>query len=195
MERTFVMIKPDGVQRGLVGEVIRRFERAGLKIVALKMVWPSEELIEKNYPSTEEWFRKVGERSIKTFKENNMDIKEKFGTEDPIEIGKTIKKWIVRFMTSSPVVAMVIEGNKAVEHVRRLVGETDPLKAVPGSIRGDFSMDNVTLGNTMERPAVNIVHASGSVEEAEREIRLWFKEDEIFKYKRVDEEVFFKKWS
>lgn len=195
MERTFLMVKPDGVQRRLVGEVIKRIEAAGLKIVALKMIHPSKELIEKSYPDSDEWFKQAGERSIRTHIENNMDIKDTFGTKDAIEIGKKIKEWIVRFMTSSPVVAMVAEGNRAVDNVRRLVGETDPSKALPGTIRGDTSIDNIILGNLSKRPAVNVVHSAGDLEEAENAIKLWFKDEEICEYKMVDEEIFYKKWS
>lgn len=189
-ERTFVMIKPDGVRRGLIGECMKRFERCGLKIVALKMVKPTPQQIEKHYPDKEEWFRKVGERTIKSF----GNLEEKFGTDDPIKIGKIIKKWIVRFLSSGPVVVMVIEGNKAIDHVRRICGETNPLKAGPGSIRGDFSIDSVELGNTTNRPIVNVIHASGDAKEAENEINLWFKPEEILEYKKCDEDVFYKKW-
>ena len=194
MEKTFVMIKPDGVQRSLIGECIRRFEKAGLKIVALKMLKPTKELVEKHYPSDEGWLKTVGERSIKTFTEQNIDIKKKFGTTNSLAIGKVIKSWLVNFISSGPVVVMIIEGNKAIDNVRRICGETDPMKALPGSIRGDFSIDNVILGNSLERPIVNVIHASGNTKEAENEISLWFKTQEICEYKRIDEEIFYKKW-
>lgn len=194
MDRTFVVVKPDGVKRGLIGECVGRLEKAGLKLVAMKMVQPTAELVIKHYPSSDVWFRKVGDRSIKTFKENSMDVKAKFGTEDAIEIGKIIKSWIVKFWTSGPVVAMIWEGNRAIDQVRRLVGETDPILAMPGSIRGDFSIDNVINGNRLGRPIANVIHASGDAGEAKNEIALWFTDKEVMDYKRYDEEAFYKQW-
>jgi nucleoside-diphosphate kinase len=194
MERTLVVVKPDGVQRGLIGRVIARFEHAGFKIVALKMLRPTKDLASRNYPDSDEWYRKVGERSISTFKGMGTDPRIKFGTDDPIAVGKTIKGWLVRFLSSGNVVAMVLEGNNAATHARKLVGETDPVKAISGSIRADFSIDDVILGNTMSRPMVNIVHASGNAKEAADEIKIWFDEKEMLAYKRNSEEIFYKQW-
>ncbi len=194
MERTLVLIKPDGVQRGLVGEAIGRFERAGFKIVALKMLKPSKELASRNYPDSEEWYRKVGERSTETFKSMGTDVKAKFGTDDPIAIGRIVKGWIVRFLSSSKVVAMVLEANNAAAHARKIVGETNPIKAIAGSIRADFSIDDVINGNALNRPVLNVVHASGSAQEAADEIKLWFTEKEMLAYERDDEQVFYKSW-
>ncbi len=194
MERTLMLVKTDGVQRKLVGEAIRRVEMSGLKIVALKMIKPTRELAAKNYPDTKEWYEKVGNRSISTFKDMGVDIRAKFGTDNAEEIGKKVKEWIIRFMTSGKIVAMVIEGNRAVDNIRRIIGETDPLKAATGTIRGDFSIDSVILGNSTNRPLVNVVHGSGSVEEAKAEISNWFRQDEIYDYKRDSDEVFYKVW-
>jgi nucleoside-diphosphate kinase len=194
MERTLVLIKPDGVQRGLIGEAIGRFERAGFKIVALKMLKPSRELASRNYPDSEEWYRKVGERSTETFKSMGTDVKAKFGTDDPIAIGRIVKGWIVRFLSSSKVVAMVLEANNAAAHARKVVGETNPIKAIAGSIRADFSIDDVINGNALNRPVLNVVHASGSAQEAADEIKLWFTEKEMLAYERDDEQTFYKSW-
>ncbi len=194
LERTLVVVKPDGVKRRLIGKIIQRLEEAGLKLVALKMFTPSVDLVKSNYPESDEWFKKAGDRSINTFKEMGVNIEQKFGTDNPIEVGKIIKKWIVRFMTSGNVVAMVWEGNRAADNVRRLIGETDPLKAQPGTIRGDFSVDNVILGNSSNRPMANVVHASGNREEALTEIPLWFKSEEILRYTREGEDAFYKQW-
>ena len=194
MERTLVLIKPDGVQRGLIGEAIGRFECAGFKIVALKMLKPSRELASRNYPDSEEWYRKVGERSTETFKSMGTDVKAKFGTDDPIAIGRIVKGWIVRFLSSSKVVAMVLEANNAAAHARKIVGETNPIKAIAGSIRADFSIDDVINGNALNRPVLNVVHASGSAQEAADEIKLWFTEKEMLAYERDDEQVFYKSW-
>lgn len=194
MERTLVLIKPDGVGRGLTGEVVTRFERAGFRIAGMKMVTPSRAQVELFYPTNDVWFVRVGERSAKTFRESGMSVEEKFGTADAAKIGRMIKDWIVRFMTSGSVVAMVLEGDRAVENARRLVGETIPIKALPGTIRGDFSIDSVILGNSTNRPMVNVVHASESVDEAKREIGVWFKEAELFEYRRETEDIFYRVW-
>ncbi len=138
-ERTFIMVKPDGVQRGLIGEVISRLERKGLKLIAMKMMQISPELAAKHY----------GEHQ-----------------------GKPFYKSLVAFITSAPVVAMVWEGDDVVAQARNLIGATDPRKAAPGSIRGDLA---VFTGN-------NVVHGSDSPESAQREIELFFKEEEICRY-------------
>ncbi|AGK62212.1 nucleoside diphosphate kinase [Archaeoglobus sulfaticallidus PM70-1] len=142
MERTFVMIKPDGVERGVIGEVISRIERKGLKIVAMKMMRISEELAQKHY----------AEHKEKPF----------FGA-------------LISYITSSPVVAMVVEGKNAIRVVRTIVGATNPAEANPGTIRGDFGMD---VGR-------NIIHASDSPESAKREINLFFSPEEILDYERA----------
>ncbi len=191
MEKTFVMIKPDGVKRGLIGEVIARFERAGLKLVGLKMVHPTKEMVEKHYPSTEKWFTTVGEKTLSSYKEMGLDPKEHLGTDSALEIGKIVKGWLLDFISSSPVVCMVWEGNHAIQNVRRLVGNTLPIKANPGTIRGDFTCDSPDLANTKHRPIRNIVHASGDPEEAGHEISLWFTQKEIHDYQRVDAEIMF----
>ena len=145
MERTFVMVKPDGVQRGLIGEVIRRLEQKGLKIVGLKMIWIQEELAMEHYSEHAE---------------------------------KPFFRSLVDYITSGPVVAMVVEGKDAVKVVRNIVGATNPAEASPGTIRGDFGLD---IGR-------NVVHASDSLESAEREISLFFDAEEILEYPRMDEE-------
>ena len=143
-ERTFVMVKPDGVQRGLVGEIIGRFEKKGLKIVAMKLVSVSKEFAEKHYG---------------------------------VHKGKPFFKPTVKFITSSPVVAMILEGNNAIDLVRTMMGKTNPQDAAMGTIRGDF-------GQFIGR---NIVHGSDSPDTAEFEINLWFKPEEIANYTRIDE--------
>ncbi|UCD14522.1 MAG: nucleoside-diphosphate kinase [Thermoplasmatales archaeon] len=145
MERTFVMIKPDAVQRGLTGEIISRFEKKGIKIVAMKLVSVSKELAEKHYE---------------------------------IHKGKPFFEPTVKYITSSPVIVMVLEGINAIEMVRGMMGKTDPQKAEIGTIRGDYAQ---FIGR-------NIVHGSDSKETAKFEINLWFKPEEITKYKRIDEQ-------
>lgn len=191
IERTFVMLKPDAVQRGMAGNIIARFEHAGLKIVALKLVHASKETAQKHYPNSDEWFRAVGQKTLKAYAEYGLDPKKDLRTDKDIEIGKIVKTWLVDFITSSPVVVMVMEGNHAIDNVRRLVGNTLPILAAPGTIRGDFSIDSPDMANKKMRPIRNLVHASGNKEEAANEISLWFRKDEIHGYKRAEEEIMF----
>ncbi|MGB9577195.1 MAG: nucleoside-diphosphate kinase [Candidatus Norongarragalinales archaeon] len=189
-ERTFVMVKPDGVQRGLVGECISRFERVGLKLVAMKMVKPSADFVEKHYPSSEEWLRSVGDKTLNFYKEHGLDAKQ-LGAKDNLGIGKLVKKWLCDFISSGPVVAMVWEGPFAIEQVRKITGNTLPALAAPGTIRGDFSVDSSFTANAAQRCIHNIIHASANREEAENEVKLWFQEREIISWKRADEKALF----
>lgn len=174
MERTFVMLKPDCVERGLCGEVISRFERAGLKIVKMKMVVPEKALVNRHYPSDGKWLSNVGNKTLEGFRTYGLNPKKELGTDDALAIGKTVKGWLVDFICSGPVVAIVLEGNHAVDAVRKIVGATLPLSAVPGTIRGDYSIDSPEASNREKRPVKNLVHASGTVDEANFEIGLWF---------------------
>ena len=176
MERTFVMIKPDGVARGIVGEIITTFEQTGLKLTAMKMLQPTKELAEVHYPSTEKWWGGVGQHTVDGCAELGLDVVKEFGTADPVEIGKMVKVWLVDFITSGKVVAMIWEGPLAVANVRRLCGNTLPSKAEAGSIRGRYGLDSAVLANAEKRPVFNLVHASGNLEEAATEIKLWFPE-------------------
>ncbi|MBI2051629.1 nucleoside-diphosphate kinase [Candidatus Roizmanbacteria bacterium] len=188
MERTLLVVKPDGVSRGLVGEILRRFERAGLKIVAAKMVKVTKELAEKHYPGhREDWIKDIGHKTLENYKELEMDAKKLMGTDDPKEIGKMVRVWLLEYITSGPVFAVVLEGPHAVDLVRKISGHTLPSKAPPGTIRGDLSFDSSYLANTGKRAIKNLVHASGSKEEAEYEIPLWFSKEEILAYERAEE--------
>lgn len=176
IERTFVMIKPDAVKRHLVGEIISVFERADLEIVAMKMIKPTRDLTHKHYPESTEWFSTVGGKTLRGYAELGLDVKRELGTDDKVEIGKMVKEWLIEFITSGEVVAMVLEGNAAVLNVRRFCGNTLPLMADPGSIRGRFSVDSPDIANAEKRPVYNLVHASGDSNEAKFEISLWFPE-------------------
>lgn len=185
-ERTFVIIKPDGVQRSMMGEIISRFERVGLKITAMKFLVPEADQCWKHYNKDDEWFQSKGERILKNRQENNMPVEK-----EAIEYGRDIIGQLVTFMTSGPVLAMVIEGNQAVGVVTKLVGGTEPLTSDIGTIRGDLTLDSYDLAGLDERAVRNLIHCSDKPEEAEREIKIWFKEEEIIKYRSIQEAMLY----
>ena len=188
VQQTVILIKPDGVKRGLVGEIIGRFERVGLKIVAMKMVWVDADLVGKHYQDNEGYHKIVGEKTLETYKKYGVDVGETLGTSDPVEIGKMVRKWNMEFLSSGPVVAMMLEGENAVDLVRKMTGHTFGQVALPGTIRGDLAMESAQGADLKKKSVYNLIHASGKVEEAEFERKLWFHEKEIYKYKRVGEE-------
>lgn len=195
-EQTFSMIKPDGVMRGLIGEIIKRFEQRGLKILALKMVHPTKEHVDGFYPKDPAWVRRLGEKTIGTFVEYNLDPVKELGSDDPEKIGKEVRDMLVSFISSGPVVAMVIEGIHSITVVRKLVGATLPVFAEPGTVRGDYSHDAPTAANMENRGIFNIIHASETKEEAAHEVKHWFKEGELMDYDRSDHVIMFgdKRW-
>ncbi len=190
-ERTLVLLKPDSVQRGLVGQILSRFENAGLKIVALKVVQPPREFVENHYPNTPDWIRGMGEKSLANYGEQGRDPLKEVGTNDAMQIGEMVKNWNVEYLTSGPIVAIVLEGGHAIQVVRKLVGHTLPLNATPGTIRGDFSTASPTIANALRHSIHNMIHASSTTEEAEYEIAHWFGGDTLVEYKRTDEDVLF----
>ncbi len=190
-EQTLVIVKPDGVKRGLTGEIVKRIEQRGLKIIALKMFWATQTDLEKHYPKSSEYFINLGGKTLSTYAKYELDSEKEMGSSDPEKIGKQVHQWLVNFMTSGPVVKIVVQGLHAVEMVRKLVGATMPSAAEMGTVRGDFSVDSAALANTQKRAVHNLVHASGSIEEAEHEIKLWFTDDEIHEYKRAEEDIMF----
>lgn len=190
-ERTLVFLKPDGVQRGLVGEVVRRFENAGLKLIGMKMVRPNRKLLDRHYPTDAGFLMTIGGKTKDAFATYGLDVKRETGTDDPQEIGRQVRGWLIDYVSSGPVVAFVLEGIHAVSAVRKLVGDTLPYRAAPGTIRGDYSIDSPTVANLAKRPVRNLIHASGSTEEADAEIALWFEESELFEYDRSDAKAMF----
>ncbi len=186
-ERTFVAVKPDGVQRGLVGEVIKRFEKVGLKLVAMKMLVPTAEFIEKHYTLDPEWRRVTGEKTIAGYKAKGLTPP----TEDPFEVTARVLENLKSFMTSGPVVAMVWEGAHAQKIVKKITGGTEPLTSDVGTIRGDYVMDSYAMSDNDQRAVRNILHCSGSVEEANNEIAHWFKTDDLINYKLVQESILY----
>lgn len=193
-QKTFVMIKPDGVKRGLIGDIIQRFERAGLKVVAMKMIMATEEQVVKHYPvSDEAWAAKIGKKNIESFTNMGIDPKEVMGTADEMEVGKSVIDALKAYIGSGPVVPMIIEGPQSVAMVRKIVGSTMPIEADLGTIRGDYSVDSPVVANAEGRPMHNLIHASGNVEEAEAEIKVWFTQEEINSYERVSDGVMYSK--
>jgi len=188
MEKTLVLIKPDAVQRGLVGDVITRFEKCGLKLVAMKMIYADPELAGKHYAEDEEWMKSVGEKSLKAYEEKGLDL-----GRTAIEHGRLVRQQLMDFISMSPVVGLVIEGHNAIKQVRKIVGPTNPEEALPGTIRGDYSFDNYELADPSKRPIQNLIHASSDPEEGKREIGLWFDKDEIHVWKRIDEDLIYRK--
>jgi nucleoside-diphosphate kinase len=182
MERTLVILKPDTVQRAIVGEIITRFERAGLKIIAMKMMVPEMELLTKHYP--DELVPIVGNKTKEDWDAYGLEY-----SETVEEIGKMIVDSTRKFMQSAPVVAMVLEGGHAVEVVRKMVGKTGPKDSAPGTIRGDYAHLSLGRASLQKKGAANIVHASGTVDEANAEIKMWFDKSEIFNYKTVHQDL------
>ncbi len=182
-----VLVKPDGVQRSLIGEVIKRLERIGLKLVAVKMMVPTAELIEKHYTLDPEWMKNSGTKTIAGYKAKGMNPP----SDDPIEIAKGTLENLKSYMVKSPVVAMVWRGAHAAKIVRKVIGATEPFSSDVGTIRGDFVLDSYQMADRDGRAVRNLVHASGSAEEAENEIKLWFREEEIVNYKLVQERILY----
>ncbi|HEY5601445.1 MAG TPA: nucleoside-diphosphate kinase [Patescibacteria group bacterium] len=187
LEKTLVLVKPDALKRGIAGELISRFEKAGLKMVGMKMVSADEKLAEEHYPVTDDWYLKVGNNTLSDCKKYAINAKETMGTDDPMVIGKMVGKWNMDFLMSGPVVAIIFEGNHAIENVRNIVGSTIPTLAAPGTIRGDYSLESAISANSRKRAVYNLIHASGTPDEAEREIKLWFTPKEMHNYQRIEE--------
>jgi len=178
-EKTLVLIKPDGVQKKFIGEIIKRFENSGLKIQGMKMLHPNEELAKKHYPIDEEWCKSAFEKTKKSAEEDGREIP----FTNHMNFGKTLQSWLINFITESPIIAIVLTGPNAIKSVRSLVGATEPSKADKGTIRGDLvPEENYEKANSVGRALRNLIHASDSIENAEREISVWFNDDEIHNY-------------
>lgn len=185
-ERTFVMVKPDGVQRSLIGEIIKRFERTGLKLIGMKFVLADEEKLWKHYDKDEAWFESKGANIVKDREAAGLPIEK-----EAIEYGKDIIRALVKFMTAGPVVQMVWEGNQAVDVVKKLVGGTEPTTSDVGTIRGDLTIDSYAICSVDDRAVRNLIHCSDVVEEAEREIKLWMDEKDLVAYRLVQEQILY----
>lgn len=164
LQQTLIIIKPDGVSRGLTDEIIRRYEAVGLKVVKRKDMMASMNIVERHYPMDPTYLRSIGEKTIAAGQQVTS-------AEDQ---GRKVVTWLRRFITSGPVVVMILEGEDAIAVARKITGFTDPASAEKGTIRGDLGTDNILDANREGRPVWNLIHASGSPEEAKKEIQLWF---------------------
>lgn len=182
-----VVIKPDGVQRGLIGEIIKRYEQSGLKLVAIKMVVPTAGLIESHYLIDPEWRIKTGKKTIEAYRKQD----KKPPSDDPLKITEVILKNLKHYMTKGPVIATVWQGMHAVGIVRKITGGTEPLTSDVGTIRGDFTIDSYEVSDVDSRAVRNLIHASGSVEDAEKEIAIWFSPEELIGYRLVGEAIIY----
>lgn len=181
-ERTLILVKPDGILRSLSGEIISRFEKSGLKIIGMKMVRATDGMLAEHYPDS--MALPIAEKAKNKFESEGIEFKW-----DLNEYGMVIVNQLRSFLKSSPVIAFVLYGPNAVQISRKICGSTEPSASEVGSIRGDFSTDSYEFANLRNRSIKNLIHASGNVEEAEKEIKIWFKEDELHNYKRLDEDL------
>lgn len=186
-ERTLVIIKPDGLQRALVGEIIKRYEQVGLKLIGIKMFVPTADKVHEHYTLDPEWRRVTGEKTIKGYKDKGLVPP----SEDPLAITAIILENLKTYMIAGPVVAMVWEGAHAVKIVRKITGGTEPLSSDVGTIRGDYVLDSYQMADTDKRAVRNLVHASGSPSEAEAEIQHWFRPEELLTYRLLSEAVIY----
>ncbi len=182
IERTLVLVKPDGVQRALIGKVISRLEGVGLKAIAMKMVKPDRELVGNHYIADQKWFEDTGNRTLQSYKERGIESKE-----TAVEVATRIRNYLIESLADKPIVAIVFEGNEAISVTRKIVGSTEPRKADPSTIRGSLSADSYEMADKRKEPVRNIVHASEDRKTADREIGVWFSDSEIMEYKRADE--------
>ena len=186
-ERTLVVIKPDGIQRSLIGEIVRRYEQSGLKLVGMKMLVPSVEMVEKHYLVDPEWVVKTGLKTIESYRKKG----QKPPSEDPLKVTEVILANLKKYLSRGPVIAMVWEGIHAVGIVRKITGATEPLSSNMGTIRGDYTIDSYEVSDLDKRAIRNLIHASGTPEEAEKEIELWFHPKEIIGYRLINEAMLY----
>lgn len=187
-ERSLVLIKPEGVMRQLVGELLTRFERKGLKIVALKMVWPDEEMAAKHYTDSEEWLLGTGTRTYEGYVEKGITP-----PLSPRELGLNTRRKLMEHITAGPVIAIALQGAHVIETVRKMRGTTNPVKADVGTIGFDYTLESYELSDAGDWAIKNIIHASDSPETATDEIKIWFTKNEIFDYSTAIEHLLYSK--
>ncbi len=181
--RTLILIKPDGVKRGITGQIIERFEQKGLRLIGMKMIKATQKQLEKHYPDT--MARGIGEKAKEQFQSQDKEF-----PWDTKEYGMIIVKQLRDFLSKTPIIAMVFQGPHAPETGRKIAGNTEPHNADPGTIRGDFHTESYEYANMKDRPVRNLIHAADK-ENAEKEINIWFNEDELYEeeYERAEEEI------
>lgn len=173
-EKTFVLVKPDGVKRWLIWEIISRIERAGLSIVYMSMIHATQNQARNHYPYTDEArLTRLGGKSVSGFEPLWLNAKDYLGTDDPLTIGREVAESLVGYFLSGPMVAIVVSGPQAVEMMRKIVWHTLPFKSEMGTIRWDYSVDTPLIANIEKRSIHNLVHASETKEEAQKEMELW----------------------
>lgn len=186
-EKTLVIIKPDGVQRGLIGEIVKRFERTGLKLIGLKMTVPTPDLVEKHYSTDPEWKMKTGVKAIESYKKKGKIPP----SDDPLKVGQVVLDNLKKYITSGPTIVMVWQGMSAIGIVKKITGGTEPLTSDVGTIRGDLTIDSYEVADLAGRAVRNLIHASTSPEEAEEEITIWFDDKELINYRLIAESILY----
>lgn len=188
-ERTLVIVKPDGIQRSLIGEIIRRYERTGLKLAGLKMLIPTEKMAIEHYYGVggDGWLEEVGRKARAAYEKKGLKSPYKTNLDN----GKAVMMSNAKYLSSGPVIAMVWQGNGAVGLVRKITGSTEPLTSDVGTIRGDLTLDSYAIADIDQRSVRNLIHASGSREDAEKEIKFWFKKDELPNYRLIQEQILY----
>lgn len=177
IEKTLVLLKPDAVQRRLIGEILARFEKTGLKIVGMKMVQADEDIAEIHYKLKDSWVKGVASKTREAYRQKGIELKK-----TDMEIAKQVQNWLKDYLREGPIVALALEGPNAVEIVRKIVGGTEPKTSLPGTIRGDFSLESYVFADKRSRPVKNLIHASGTLEEADEELAIWFGNNELYNY-------------
>ncbi len=192
LEQTLIILKPDAVKRVLIGTITQTFEEAGLKLIAGKMLKPDADVIKHHYPGTPEWIREMGEKTRASFAEAKVDVVAQMGTDDPLKLGQFVYDRLIKYWQEGPIIVMVWEAPNAIAVARKLRGHTIPLLAQTGSLHAQFSYDSSTLSSSLDRVVKTFVHASGSVDEAKREINYWFSGNKFPKYTREVDELYLK---
>lgn len=187
-QKTLIAIKPESIQRHLIGEFTSKFERRGLKLAACKLVVPTKAQVEKHYPDDEKWYLSSGTKTFENYQARGLEP-----PMGPIDLAKRTRRRLIDHLCDRPLLLMVWAGPHAIDLGRKTAGSTNPLTADIGSIRGDYSTESYELADDIERAIHTLVHASGTPEEAEREIKIWFEDDEILDYDFITENVFFTK--
>ena len=192
-ERTLVLIKPDVLQRQLVGEILSRFERKGVKLTAMKMLNATREQVGEHYIDDEGYLIETGEKARKGAIARGEDVTG----WNSLEQGKKVRQRNINYLTCGPIIAIVFEGFGVISQVRKILGSASPADGDIGTIRDDYSLDTYALADYIDRSTMTMLHASDSVENAERELKIWFKESEICNnYETGVEKIFYDaEWS